>query len=80
MTTVRVRIPAPSSMLVANVLGVLCLLGIAMAVGGLTHNGWWALLAASIEGLAFAAVWTQRLDDVEQDGEAEETTALTRAA
>lgn len=79
MITLKVRIPAPSSMLAANLLGVLCLLGLAVAVGGITHNFWWSLLAASLEGLAFAVVWTFRIDAEGEEGSSN-VPAITRAA
>lgn len=66
MITLKFRVPAPSSMLLANLLGVLSLLGIAVAVGGITHSFWWALLAASVEGFALAAVATMRIDDEDE--------------
>lgn len=65
--TVQLRIPRPSSMLVVNLLGTLGLLGLAVAIGGLTHNFWWSLLVASVEAVAVALVLTTNMgDDVEQ--------------
>lgn len=43
-----VRLPAISHDLVSNILGVLGLLGIVVAVGGLTGNWLWSLLTASL--------------------------------
>lgn len=53
---VTIRIPAPSSMLMANLLGVLGLAGVVVAIGGLA-GWWWALLAAGtlLAGLAVIA-------------------------
>lgn len=79
MITLKVRIPAPSSMLLANVLGVLALLGLAAAVGGLTHNAWWSLLVGSVEGLSFAVMWTLRID-TEEDEDEGAVPVITRAA
>ena len=46
-TEIRIRVPHPSSTLVNNVLGVLGLIAIVVAIGGLA--GWlWALLAGGI--------------------------------
>lgn len=53
-----VKLPVPSSMLVINLLGVAALVGLAVAVGGLTGNWWWSLLVASVEGLFVACVAT----------------------
>lgn len=44
---IRIRIPALSSMLLANLVFVLGLLGIAVAVGGLA-GPWWGGLVGSI--------------------------------
>lgn len=79
MITLKVRIPAPSSMLLANVLGVLAMIGIAVAVGGLTHNGWWALLVASLEAFALAFLAALRIDADEDQGEGT-VPVITRAA
>lgn len=79
MITLKVRIPAPSSMLLANLLGVFALLGLAVAIGGLTHSGWWTLLVASVEGLALTVAWTLRIDAGE-DEDARTVPVITRAA
>lgn len=52
---VTIRIPAPSSMLLANVLAVLGLAGVSVAIGGLAGM-WWGLLAASVLAVGVAAV------------------------
>jgi hypothetical protein len=44
---VTIRISAPSSMLVANVVGVLGLAAVVVAIGGLAGL-WWALLAGGL--------------------------------
>lgn len=79
MITLKVRIPAPSSMLLANVLGVLALMGLAVAIGGITHNAWWTLLVASVEALTLAVVWSLRLDADEDEDEGT-VSVITRAA
>lgn len=79
MITLKVRIPAPSGMLLANVLGALSLLGIAVAVGGLTHNAWWAVLAGSIETLALAVLWSLH-SDAEEGLDEGAIPVITRAA
>lgn len=50
---IRIRIPAPSSMLLANLLAVLSLAGIVTAVGGLA-GVWWAVLTGGVLGLVVA--------------------------
>lgn len=53
---VTIRIPAPSSMLVINLLGLLGLVGAAVVAGGLTHNWWWSLAVASFECIALSVI------------------------
>ena len=52
MITLKLRIPAPTSDLLVNLIGVFGLIGLAVAVGGLTHSPWWALLVGSVESVA----------------------------
>jgi hypothetical protein len=61
--TLKGRIPAPTSTLLTNLLGVLGMLGAAAAVGGLTHNVWWAVLVASVEVVAVSVIASLNLDD-----------------
>jgi hypothetical protein len=56
---VTVRVPLPSSMLLINLLGLCGLLGLAVAVGGLTHNWWWSLLALGAEAVFLSVVGAQ---------------------
>lgn len=53
---VTIRIPAPSSMLVINLLGLLGLAGLAIAVGGLTNNWWWSLAVGAAECIALSVI------------------------
>ncbi len=53
---VTIRIPAPSSMLVINLLGLLGLAGLAVAVGGLTHNWWWSLAVGAVACIALSVI------------------------
>ena len=81
MITLKVRIPAPTSNLLVNLLGVAGLLGFAVSVGGLTHNVWWALLVGSVEVVAIAVVATINMDDgvADVDGDAGDAALVTTA-
>lgn len=56
MITLKLRVPVPSSMLLINLLGIFGLIGVAVAIGGLTHNPWWSLAVASVEAILLSAV------------------------
>lgn len=51
-----VSIPAPSNMLVINLLGVIGLLCANLAIGGLTHNWWWAVLTGGVSVLVLSVI------------------------
>jgi hypothetical protein len=57
--SVYVRIPVPriSSELLANLLGLAGLVGVVVAVGGLTRNVWWSVLLASV--ILVGVSWVQ---------------------
>lgn len=63
--TITVRVPRPSSELLANLLGVVGLLGVAVAVGGLTGNWWWTLGVASAFAVFLSAVAATKADAAE---------------
>lgn len=52
MKTVKVKLPNISAGLISNILGILGLIAIVIAIGGLTGNWWWALLAGGLFGVA----------------------------
>lgn len=82
MITLKVRIPAPTSKLLVNLLGMFGVLGLAVAIGGLTHNVWWALLTGSLEMVAIHVIAVRNSDDVDElddDEESDVTAARPRA-
>lgn len=73
---VTIRIPAPSSMLVANLLGVLGLIGVVVAIGGLA-GWWWALLAGGVFAVGLAVIAQANLAG---ESAPKQSTAATAAA
>ena len=69
MITLKLRVPAPSSMLLINLLGLFGLVGVAVAVGGLTHNGWWSLVVASVEAILMSVVAAMNAEPAQADEE-----------
>lgn len=51
---IRIAVPRLPQGLVANVVGLLGLLGIAAAVGGLTGVWWWSLLVGGVFGVGLS--------------------------
>lgn len=64
---VTFKIPAPSSMLVINLLGLLGMAGLAVAVGGLTHNWWWSLAVGSVACIGLSIIAATHAASAEQD-------------
>lgn len=52
---VSIYVPRPSSMLVSNLLGVLGLIAVVVAIGGLA-GAWWAVLAAGVLAVGLCAL------------------------
>jgi hypothetical protein len=54
---IRIAVPRLPSGLAANIIGLLGLLGIVLAVGGLTGNWWWSVLTGGLisVGLSYVA-------------------------
>lgn len=71
---IRIRLPKVAAGAVSNLVGLLGLLGIVVAVGGLTGNVWWAVLTGGVFAVALAWI-------AQSQGEAgEKATPLTVAA
>jgi hypothetical protein len=64
---VTLRLPLPSSMLLVNLLGLAGLVGLAVSVGGLTHNWWWSLAVASTECVFLSVVAAQNRAEADED-------------
>lgn len=62
---ITIKVPAPSSVLVVNLLGVLGLIAIVVAVGGLAGL-WWALLAAGVAMLGVSMAASTHLEQPQQ--------------
>jgi hypothetical protein len=58
---VVISVPAPSRESTSNILGVLGLVGLVLAVGGLTGSPWWSLLVGSLLLLALSWVGHQQV-------------------
>lgn len=58
---VVISVPAPSRESTSNVLGVAGLVGLVLAVGGLTGSPWWSLLVGSLLLLALSWVGHQQV-------------------
>jgi hypothetical protein len=50
------RIPAPSSMLTINLLGVFGLVGLVVSVGGLSGNWWWSGAVGGVVCVALSVI------------------------
>jgi hypothetical protein len=57
MTEIRIPVPRPPRGLGANLVGLVGLVWVALAVGGLTGNWWWSLLIGGVfaVGLSYIA-------------------------
>jgi peptidoglycan/LPS O-acetylase OafA/YrhL len=66
---IRIRIPAPSSMLLANLLAVLGLVAVVAAVGGLA-GVWWAVLTGGLFAVVLGWVGMTYAAAAEQTGPA----------
>lgn len=67
---ITIKIPAPSSMLIVNLLGVFGLIGLAVAAGGLTGNWWWTLAAVSLEAVFLSVVAARNIGDATEEAPA----------
>lgn len=72
MTEIRIPVPRLPRGLVANLVGLLGLLGVVLAVGGLTGNWWWSVLAGGLVavGLSYVAQMHAAAEDASAEAEA----------
>lgn len=56
MTEIRIPVPRLPRGLVANLVGLLGLVGVVLAVGGLTGNWWWSVLLGGVFAVALSYV------------------------
>ena len=68
VTRITVSVPAPQlNMLVSNVVGLVGLVAVVLAVGGLTGNWWWSVLAGGAAAVGLAWVAATNAQRAEQD-------------
>ena len=56
MTEIRIPVPRLPRGLVANLVGLLGLVAVVLAVGGLTGNWWWSALTGGVVAVALSYV------------------------
>lgn len=57
---ITIRIPGPSSVLAVNLLGVVGLVAVVLAIGGLA-GAWWAVLAGGVAALGLSVIASTHL-------------------
>lgn len=64
----RIRLPKISTGLLGNIIGLIGLIGIVLAVGGLTSNWWWSVLTAGMfcVGIAYMLGLDESDDDAKE--------------
>lgn len=75
---IRVRVPRIAAGLVSNLVGLLGLIGVALAVGGLTGNWWWSLLTGSVFATVLAYIAQTHQQAAEQPAEPVTAAATAR--
>lgn len=56
MTEIRIPVPRVPAGLIGNLIGLLGLIAVAVAVGGLTGNWWWSILAGGAFAVALSYI------------------------
>lgn len=56
MTEIRIPVPRVPAGLIGNLVGLLGLIAVAVAVGGLTGNWWWAVLTGGLSAVLLSYV------------------------
>jgi amino acid transporter len=74
------KVPVPSSILVANLLGILGLIGLTVAVGALAGSWWWSVLTGSVIMIGLSMVAASHISTVQADRPAAAPTPMARAA
>lgn len=80
MQSIRVTVPAPSSELVTNLLGVAGMAGIAVSVGALAGNWWWTALVVSVFMIVVAYIAQNNYEILEAEDQAEDDVPAAAAA
>lgn len=75
---ITIKLPALPHGLFSNLLGIAGLIAVIVAVGGLTHNWWWSLLAAGFVATGLSYIAQVNRAAVEQVNE--EPTEIPRLA
>ncbi|MGH3369602.1 MAG: hypothetical protein ACRDPR_06345 [Nocardioidaceae bacterium] len=63
---INIRLPRVAPGAVSNLVGLLGLLGIVVAVGGLTGNVWWSVLTGGVFAVALAWIAQTQAEVAEQ--------------
>lgn len=56
MTEIRIPVPRVPAGLIGNLVGLFGLIAVAVAVGGLTGNWWWAVLTGGLSAVVLSYV------------------------
>lgn len=62
MTEIRIPVPRLPSGLLANLFGLVGLVAVVVAVGGLTGNWWWSLLLGGVFAVGLSYVASTHVD------------------
>jgi len=77
---IRIAVPRLPSGLAANLIGLLGLIGVALAVGGLAGNWWWSVLVGGVFAVGLSYVAQTHAVAAEADATAPVVAARTQPA